>query len=637
MLKKSYTSALFLLSLCTILLIPSLLTASTPADSIKQKIKKDSTRVSFFYKDFDKSGKIRLHAYDTALDGTQEYDPLYKQNRFSATPGNIGLSSASLLPSFLAGASGFDYGIHSTDLYLFKNDSVKYYKVLKAFSCIEYEQGAKKEIFFHTLYSRNIYKGLSLGFDFRVLNAPGAYLRQKSNHINFYLTAQYFTKNKRCGVIANFLINRLKNQENGGITYDSLFTQNLETNRQLFDVNLSKAQNRVRETGFYMKHYFNLSRHSVSSNDTTHYFELGRVSYSFEYNRQIQNYLDADPQSGFYPAVTDTVSTFDSVTIKRYSNEISWTNPSFRSDRRFRVIQLGVHMKHNYIEVTDHSKKDYFLQYIPSADFSFTPIPSIHLEANADYVFGDHNEGDKSLNVLVNLILGKEARNLGILTLQGSYAAKKPGWFFEHYLGNNFQWDTAFLQQNILSLGSSYSFRNILDAGVTFSRINHYAYLDATANPEQFNSEFGHLKAYVNTNITIWHLTFKGQFAYQTIQGTSIVHLPAFLGNLTIFLTEPLFKGAALFQPGISVFYNTKYYADAYMPATRSFYLQNTEQTGNYPYLDVYINVKIQRAKIFVRYNHINAGLMERYYYMVPGYPMPDAAFHFGFSWRFHD
>ena len=99
------------------------------------------------------------------------------------------------------------------------------------------------------------------------MNAPGAYLRQRANHINFVATLQYFTKNKRYGVIANFLLNRLVISENGGIKYDSIFEQNLETNRQILAIKLDQAENRVRENGFFMKHYFNLSRHPKNSKD----------------------------------------------------------------------------------------------------------------------------------------------------------------------------------------------------------------------------------------------------------------------------------------------------------------------------------------------------------------------------------
>ena len=612
--------------------------ASPPDTAI---VKRDSTQVGFFYNDLERYGILRLHPADTNLTGSQNYDPRIKYSRFSASLGNIGQNSRNLVPYPFLRNSGFDYGVHSFDYYLYKNDSVKYYKVLKTFTELEYVQGAKKEIFFHAKFSRNIYRSFNLGFDFRVMDSPGLYTNQKTNHINLFVTGQYFTKDKRYGVIANFLLNRLINNENGGIKYDSVFQQNLETNRGLYDVNLTTARNRMRESGFYMKHYFNLSKHSKDPNDSAFlahkHAELGRISYSFEYNRQIQNYLDDDPKSGFYNNIyLDSLNTCDSITVKKIVNEVTWTNLSFRPDKKFRLLQLEAHFKQQYIEVSMLEEKKYLLQFIPSAGLSFNPLSTLHLDAFADYVFGDYNDGDVSLRVNLSQILGKVDRNAGAVTLKAYYAILKPGWFYEHYHGNNFQWDTAWKKQNLISGCFDYTFKK-LNAGISISRINNFVYLDTAATPKQFNNEFGYVYAYLNRELNLWRFKFKGEFAYQTIQGTNLLRLPAFIGNLAIYFTQDLFHSAATIQPGLNFFYNTAYAANGYMPATRSFYLQDKKQIGNYIYMDVFLSVKIQHARIFIMYSHFNAGFMEKTYYMVQDYPMQDAAFKFGVSWRFFD
>jgi hypothetical protein len=627
--------------LTLLFLLIALSTFPSPADTLKTK--RDSTRVQFFYNDFEKFGNLRLHSNDTAITGFQNYDPLYKQPTFHATLGNIGQASHDLVPYPFMRTSGFDYGIHTFDPYLYRNDSVRYYKVFKTYTELQYEQGAKKETFFHARFSRNIYRSLNLGFDIRVMNAPGAYLRQRSNHINFVATAQFFTKDKRYGVIANFLLNRIKNIENGGIKYDSVFEQNREKNRQILDVNLEQATNRIRENGFYMKHYLNLSRHPKNAKDSVfnsrRHVELGRVVYSFQYNRQIHNYIDYKPKSGFYQNILlDSTRTYDSITVNRIVNELTWSNPSFRADKKIRVFQLEASIKQQYIEVKDHTLKHYFIQYIPSAGISFHPYSSLLLTGNGDYVFGDYNGGDLSLRASLSQTLGSPGgKNAGTITMKGNYAFQKPGWFYEHYMGNHFRWDTAWKQQSVIAGCFEYSFRNDLNAGISISRIDHYAYLDSAIRPAQYNKEFGYIYAYLNENIDVWRFRFAGQFAYQTVQGANVLRLPAFLGNLTIYFTQQLFHGAATLQPGFNFNYNTAYFSDRYMPAIQSFYLQDNKEIGDYLYMDFFVNVKIQRARFFVQYSHFNTSFMGYHYYTVPSYPMPDAAFHFGISWSFHD
>ncbi|MCX6248188.1 MAG: hypothetical protein NTW10_10660 [Bacteroidetes bacterium] len=617
------------------------LSAAVP-DSVKTKL--DSTRVNFFYNDVEKFGFLHLHNLDTAITGYQNYDPLLKQSLFHATQGNMGQASRNLTPyPFITGSSGFDYGIHSFDPYLYKNDSIKYYKVVKTYTELQYEQGAKKEVFFRAVFSRNLYRSLNLGFNVRAMNVPGAYLRQRTNHINFVTTLQFFTKDKRYGFMMNFMLNRLKINENGGIKYDSIFEQNLEKNRQILEVNLPNAQNRIRENGFFMKHYFNLSRHPKNEKDTSlasgKRVELGRLVYSFQYNKQIQNYIDYQPNSGFYPAIyMDSTLSYDSITVTRIVNELTWSNPSFRPDKKERLLMVEARIRQLYVEVRDHDIKNVYLEYIPSAAIYFHPFASLSLTAQGDYVFGGYNQNDMSLKVNLSQTLGKPGqKNGGSVTLKGYYAFQKPGWFYEHYQGNHFRWDTTWQKQGLISGCFEYAFRNIFTTGISITRLNHYVYLDSTAHPAQYNKEFGHIYSYLNGMVDVWRFRFSGQFAYQTIQGASVLMLPAFLGNLAIYYNQPLFHGAAFLQPGLNFNYNTSYYANAYMPALQSYYLQQYKEVGNYLYIDFFINIKIQRARVFVAYTHLNASFMGRSYYTVPSYPMQDGAFHFGLAWRFHD
>lgn len=608
-------------------------------DSIAKR--RDSSKVTYFYSNFEKLGKLVLIQKDTALDGFQNYDILFKYGRFYATLGNIGQNYRSLTPFSFPEKSGFDYGIHSFDQYLFQNDSVKYYKIFKTYTELSYVQGAKKEQNFRAVFSRNIYRSFNLGFDFHVASAPGAYNRQKTNHVNFLLTSQFFTKNKRYGVIANFTVNRLRNYENGGIKSDSLFENSIETNRSVIPVNLSTAETKIKETGFFMKHYFDITRHQPSIKDSipdnAPDFDLGRLSYSFQYNRQIQIFTDTRADSSFFPPpILNPLNTLDSLAIKQITNTLLWSNPSFKEGMQPRIFQIEAGIRQSYSVVDLHEYRATFLQFIPCAGISLTPVESLKLTANGDYVIGDYNEGDFHLEAKLLSILGRKNRNGGIITITGLISSQQPGWFYTNYKGNFSQWDTSWRKTGTISAGFSYALK-YFETGINISRVNNYIYLDTICTPQQFAPQFGLLKLFFNSNVDLWRFKFNARLIYQSIQGTTVLRLPVFMGNVTLYFSQPLFHGAALFQPGLNFFYNTAYYADSYNPAVRSFYLQDQKEIGNYLYMDVFINVKIQRARLFVTYTHFNAGFTGRGYYMTPDYPMPDGAFKFGVSWRFHD
>ena len=124
---------------------------------------------------------------------------------------------------------------------------------------------------------------------------------------------------------------------------------------------------------------------------------------------------------------------------------------------------------------------------------------------------------------------------------------------------------------------------------------------------------------------------------WQGVSKTDILHLPEIAGRVTGCFSVPMFKKALYFRAGLSLMYNSAFYADAYMPALRSYYLQSSVQTGDYPYIDAFINIRVKRARMYLMLKHLNSGLGSYNYIMVPGYPMQDRGLRFGVSWTFYD
>ena len=77
------------------------------------------------------------------------------------------------------------------------------------------------------------------------------------------------------------------------------------------------------------------------------------------------------------------------------------------------------------------------------------------------------------------------------------------------------------------------------------------------------------------------------------------------------------------------------------MPATGRFYQQDREETGGYPFVNVFFNFKVQRTRVFLMFDHVNYGLMGNKiaynYEMVPFYPMNIRMFRYGIAWTFYD
>jgi hypothetical protein len=90
-------------------------------------------------------------------------------------------------------------------------------------------------------------------------------------------------------------------------------------------------------------------------------------------------------------------------------------------------------------------------------------------------------------------------------------------------------------------------------------------------------------------------------------------------------------------QAGTDAEWFSGYFAQGYNPNIAQFYLQNSQEIGNYLYLDPWISIRIKPVRVFVKADHVNAGLFGRKYYLAPRYPHNDLALRLGISWVFND
>jgi len=601
----------------------------------------DTVLVKYFFFNTDSLDMGKLYTERTShLDNFQRYEPLTRNGLFTSL-GNVGLAHESMIfnPHIF---KGFQYNINYFSQYTRNNQNTAYFIHDRPVSYLEYKNGGKKEQLFRAMLSHKILKAVIIAADFSLINSPGDYYNQKSDDKNLALTAQYYTKDKRFGVLANYNYNKFIVKENGGITNDSLFEYNTETDRSLIDVNLSSALNQVKQSGGHMNTYFYLSK-GTPVNDSVYVrpktFHAGRISYSFNYTNNSQRYTDSDPASEFYhpyDPILDSTETFDSLHIRTLENSFSWSNMRLGEDFSKKFLYVNFAFTHQMSQYSDTLEKMRFTQLIPSADIRIHPFSLLSIGGHGHYILGDFNNNGFLLkaDAKLDVGLGKEVR--GILDGEVGLANQEPAYFFSSYRGNNFRWDTTFNHENYRWFAARLSVWKFT-VGAKYTSVSNYTYLGQDAHPKQYTGNINILQlTYDQTlRIGVWNLDVN--LVYQTASRPEAIHLPLLAGRASFFPTLSLFQNAAILQPGIDVFYNTYYYADGYMPALRSFYWQDQTKVGNYYYMDVFISLMVKRFRIFVKYQHINSLWGPTRYYTVPHYPMEDARFKWGLSWSFYD
>jgi len=561
----------------------------------------------------------------------QRYNPLEKTLNFMSHLGNLGLPSQSLI--FQPKRSlGFQIRQKPSNGYLFYEDSIRIYSNRRPFTEIFYVFGAKKEQMLTASHTQAV-KNTAFGADFRIINAPGFYKRQESDIKNLEAYFGYKTRNGRYNVIASYLHNKLVFEENGGILSDTVFEDNLEKNRKLIEVNLLEAQNTLREDIFLLK---NLFRPGALKTDSSlirrkSLFDDILLSHSALFSKQAGIYQDGIADSSFYTVTYDhSQPTYDSLFMLKMENRISISNLPGTSSTRLKV-RAG--MNHQYVEFNDPSGRSYFHLITSSLEGRYRLNKSVDLSLAHHQTFSPDSHFDKDYDVQV-----KTAVNLpwGCIIPELVLASKAAPWMMTTYRSNHFRWDNSFDKEKYLSLILKYRYQKLT---LTLARhqVENYLYFNANALPEVETGRTGIYQVILEKNFSLSLFEWQNSVVYQDVYQGEALRLPALMARMSVFYDNMVFNKAARLQTGMDVFYQTEYYADNYMPATSVFFIQNHRKTGDFLYPDVFLNLQIKRARLFLKYHNLRYLARKFDYFLVPGYPLYDGGIKFGVSWMFYD
>ncbi len=604
-------------------------------------VKPDSTSVYYFTGSLDSLKAGKLTYVDTTLTDFNQYNPIHKGNRMYNTLSNIGLASYNRV--FTPAVSvGYVTKSRVFAPYMCYNDQVKYYKLMRPYTQLQYVMGPKKAQILGVTFSRKMSKQFTFGAELYLVNSPGLYTNSKSDDKYVYFTNRYHTKNNRYAIVANYLHNKVVARENGGITVDSLFNLNLEKDRRVIPVALKTGRNMVKSSGFYVGQTFNLQKPGMRNDSTPRKLAGGSISYSFLYQRNQMLYTDqASADTSFYknfPVVFDTVNTYDSVYQIKIRNRILWSSLAYNQDKLSQVFRayFGANYDHIAQTLPYDSAKRIDNQLSPFGGIALKLFQRSFLNASAEMVLGGYNTGDFKIEGSLLQYLGSVTKNVGQLYFRVMFVNRQPAWYFSEYRSNRFNWKLNLRKERVLSLTGEYRYKTIR-SGITLQTLGNYTFFNDTVYPQQAANPGSVMQIYVAGTIPLHYFGINLRAVYQTTTMTSFLHLPELTGKMNLYFKKWIFKGAAHLQTGFQLSYYTSYYADAYMPEIRAFYIQNNKKIGNYLYLDAYASMKIKSFRFFLQGKNLLGFLGNNYYYNSPGYPGADGGFYLGVSWKLYN
>jgi hypothetical protein len=553
------------------------------------------------------------------------------------TLGNAGLAEQN--PAYRPSREqiGFKYSTNHYSNYYYHPYDLRFYNTRVPYTDLFYVIGTKREQLFKGTFSYNLKKNWNIAADFCRIRSEGSHLRQNTNDNFIALSTNYRSKNNRYWLLSSVIYNSVKNSENGGIADDSVF-ENIDLNEKLLLVNLTSAKRSQENANIYLKQIFNFGKRSTDTSSLNSIIPSSRLILTSSFDANSLQYEDKLPTSGYYPAIYyDSTITNDSTFFSKIKNELTWKRLDNKKHRGvIDLIGIGFNFKQEQIKVHQRSLENTFNNYITGGEIYNTyTARSIWWNLSMNYVLRGYNQDDH----WASLYFKQNIRD-SITSIAFSVESRlqKPDFIYNRFLSNSFQWDTSY--SKTVTEGAEISFvskKFKLEANLSYYRYKNVLYFDSTASPKQFNGSIPLLSAFLKKDLTFYNWHFDNKITYQYLADSSVIRVPEFITENSIYYENNLLKNALRLQIGASLYFLTSYYSNAYMPATEEFYLQDNKKYGNYPFIDFFVNAKIKTVRIFFKIDHLNSGWSGKKYVLTPGYPYPERTFKLGISWRFFD
>ena len=633
----------------------------------------DSTFVTYSAFPFDSIFLNAPKAVDTTTFHAADFDYLQRGHTLYSTLSNTGMAHKSMRFDYLH-QTGFDMTLHAfPTLQLNEGNMASYLSVLP-YSEIRYLMTVGDlEQHFHARFGRQFTPRLLVSFAFDTDYAPATFNNNKTINNAFWINAKYITKNERYGIAAYWYRNKLEMGENGGIVNDETYSAHTETDNTVIPVNLTTASNYVVSSGMGFEQYFNLlPKKTVTATKETprpendsvvtltdsitgleenrivtetkdRKFTLGRLCHSFIFLNNKLYYNEKSAGAGYYQpfdTLMNPTKTTDTTRVRAIKNTVKWSSlgyQKYNDDIPFYIYASVTHgfysVKHyDYLEDETLLARSYN-QLSVNGGIIVNLFKSTRITGQGEFITLGYQIGDFDVKGQWKQYLGTSSKNYGQASFDVEVKRQSATWFEENYYSNHFRWENDFKAATYLTFDLRYQFKDY-SIGVKQTSINDLIYFGTDALPTQNDGIFSIREAYLSFYQSLGRLELEGFASLQKSSNEEVMHLPLVLGQLKVGYSQPIFHKAATLHPSLTVRYFTKYYADAYMPATRTFYLQNEVEIGNFPFIDLALAIKVKKAHIFAAYS--NMFLLTGNYnsFIAPHYPMRDSKIFIGVNWR---
>ena len=630
---------------------------SAGKDSLqKRNSAEDSITINFRFID-----SSRLQKFDSSI---------FDFSRRTGTPwhhvhlGNEGTASRSLLFSPIS-YSGWDPGFHNLDVYNFTLPETRFYNTTRPYSEISYLMGGQSEQLIGLLHTQNLMPNWNVSVQYRLINSPGYFQNQNSNHNNYRVSSWYQSKNKRYQNFFVLLGNKLTVSENGGIKTDgnyldsvpfkqrSTIPTELGTNqagsRNFFNTNIITGTRYTNATYLFRQQYDLGQKDSIVTDTTVIplFYPRVRLEHTLSYNTYNYRFQDLSesPDSSYYASrynidITGLEIKFRD-TWKELLNDFSiYTFPDAKNPQQF--LKVGLQLQNLSAEFDTGLVSKRYNNLTAHGEYrNKTRNQKWDVEALGKFVFNGLNAGDYDAYISLKRFVSKR---VGYFQVGFQNVNRTPSFVFDPLSSFNFTTTGAdFNKENYIHIfGAIQRPEKKMVFAVSYYFFTNFTYFKNFYEPEQVSSVFNVLKVSFQREFRLsrrWN--WRTWTVLQQRAGDAPVELPLLFTRNQIGYDGSLgFKNLQM-SSGIEVRYFTPYKSQNYSPLTGQFFYQDTSTVSmRLPEIAAYLNFRIRSFSTYLRVENLNSfdfstGSFTGNNVLTEGYPSPGMNIRLGIYWSF--
>ncbi|MDE6310205.1 MAG: putative porin [Muribaculaceae bacterium] len=586
-----------------------------------------------------------------------------------ASTGNLGAEGIDMIFSGRSMMSDFFFR-DALEPWLLDFKKMRFYNTAQPMTLLSYNTSMGKESNqdrLKAIFSGNINARAQVGANVDYLYSKGAYANQAVKDLTWGFNGSYLGDRYEFQGFYNHY--NMLNKENGGITDPLYITDPAELQGGISEIdpksiptNLNSASSRIKGEELWLNHrykvgYWEETRDSVYTDSVVSrtYIPVTSFIHTLHYKGTDHNFKNKRPDEAldfFENTYLDPDITDDNTSYWSLSNTLGVSMlEGFHRLAKFGLAAYATYEFRKFRQTTDTLDRSLYGDLTPlPADVpgkgsqsllwvggQLTKQRGSILTYSADARFGllGAAAGDLKLEGRVSTHFHLPVTDTLTVTAYGEFRNEHAPYLMNHYRSNHFVWENDFGKQRRVGFGGELhigGWDTHLRVGVT--NLQNYIYFAPDFMPRQYSGSIQVFSAALRQGLHVGILHWDNRINYQASSNQDVLPLPALAVNTNLYI---LFRFHTLtVQLGADCDYYTRYRSMLYQPATMSFAVQdksNAVLVGNYPFCNVYANMKLKKARFYVLVSHVNQGLFGgRDYFAMPLYPMNGRRFQFGVS-----